>query len=63
AKTGWENSSNTAGIWRAVPESSYTGATGTNPVVGRNGTPSYLTLAAPDRRNFSTVFMNRHGGG
>ncbi|WP_240639026.1 RICIN domain-containing protein [Micromonospora ureilytica] len=58
AKTGWENSSNTAGIWRAVPESSYTGATGTNPVVGRNGTPSYLTLAAPDRRNFSTVFMN-----
>ena len=58
AKTGWENSSNTAGIWRAIPEASRTGATGTNPVVGRNGTPSYLTLAAPDKRNFSTVFMN-----
>lgn len=58
AKTGWENSSNTAGIWRAIPESSYTGATGTNPVVGRNGTPSYLTLGAPDKRNFSMVFMN-----
>ncbi len=58
AKTGWENSSNTAGIWRAVPQSSYTGATGTNPVIGRNGTPSYLTLAAPDKRNFSTVLMN-----
>jgi hypothetical protein len=58
AKTGWENADNTAGIWRAVPEASFTGATGTNPVVGRNGTPSYLTLAAPDKRHFSTVFMN-----
>jgi hypothetical protein len=55
---GWEDSDNTAGIWRAVPESSATGATGTNPVNGRNGTPSYLTLAAPDKRNFSTVFVN-----
>lgn len=58
AKTGWENLANTAGIWRAVPQSSYTGATGTNPVIGRNGTPSCLTLAAPDKRNFSTVLMN-----
>jgi hypothetical protein len=58
AKAGWENRSNTAGIWRAVPQSSYTGATGTNPVNGRNGTPSYLTLAAPDKKNFSIVFMN-----
>ena len=58
AKTGWEDPGNTAGIWRAVPEASFTGATGTNPVVGRNGTPSYLTLAAPDKRHFSTVFMN-----
>lgn len=58
AKTGWENASNTAGVWRAVSQSSSTGATGTNPVNGRNGTPSYLTLAAPDRRHFSTVFVN-----
>ncbi len=58
AKTGWENDSNTAGIWRVVRESSATGATGTNPVSGRNGTPSYMTLAAPDRNHFSTVFMN-----
>jgi len=58
AKTGWENASNTSGIWRVVSQSSSTGATGTNPVNGRNGTPSYLTLAAPDRRNFSTVFVN-----
>jgi len=58
AKTGWENQSGTAGIWRAVPQTSASGATGTNPVNGRNGTPSYLTLAAPDTRNFSTVFVN-----
>ena len=58
AKSGWENQSNTEGIWRAVPQSSYTGATGTNPINGRNGTPSYMTLAAPDKRNFSTVFIN-----
>ena len=58
ARAGWENKDNTAGIWRAVPQSSYTGATGTNPVDGRNGTPSYMTLAAPDKRNFSTIFVN-----
>ena len=58
AKTGFENQSNTAGIWRAVAQSSATGATGTNPVSGSNGTPSYMTLASPDKRNFSTVFMN-----
>jgi len=58
AKTGWENQGNTAGVWRVVAQSSATGATGTNPVNGRNGTPSYLTLASPDKQNFSTVFVN-----
>src|SRR6185369_1492899 len=58
AKTGWENQGNTAGIWRVVPQSSASGATGTNPVNGRNGTPNYLTLAAPDKHHFSTVFVN-----
>ncbi|WP_437796503.1 sugar-binding protein [Sorangium sp. So ce693] len=58
AKAGWESRDSTAGIWRVVPQSSDTGATGTNPVNGRNGTPSYMTLAAPDKRNFSTVFVN-----
>lgn len=58
AKTGWENGDNTAGIWRAVPKASYTGASGTNPVSGRNGTPSYMTLAAPDKQDFSTVIIN-----
>lgn len=58
AKTGWENEDNTAGIWRAVPQASYTGSTGTNPVSGRNGTPSYMTLASPDKQDFSTVIIN-----
>jgi hypothetical protein len=58
AKTGWENADNTAGIWRGVPQASSSGATGTNPVSGRNGTPNYLTLAAPDKTDFSTVLMN-----
>lgn len=58
SKAGWENQDNTAGIWRVLPQASYTGATGTNPVSGRNGTPSYMTLVSPDKRDFSTIFMN-----
>lgn len=58
SKAGWENESNTSGVWRAVPQASFTGATGTNPVNGRNGTPSYMTLASPDKHDFSTVFIN-----
>jgi hypothetical protein len=58
AKTGWENEDNSAGIWRAVPQASDTGATGTNPVDGRNGTPSYMTLASPDKADFSVVMVN-----
>lgn len=58
AKTGWENPDNSAAIWRVVASASATGATGTNPVSGRNGTPSYLTLAAPDKLDFSTVLIN-----
>ena len=58
AVTGWENSTNTAGIWRVVPQASATGATGTNPVNGRNGSPNYITLAAPDKSDFSTVIVN-----
>lgn len=57
-KAGWENQNNTAGIWRAVAQASSTGATGTNPVNGRNGAPNYMTLASPDKLNFSTVFIN-----
>src|SRR5690625_4079202 len=58
ATTGWENTDNSAGVWRAVPQASDSGATGTNPVDGRNGKPNYMTLAAPDGSDFSTVIVN-----
>jgi uncharacterized repeat protein (TIGR02543 family) len=58
AVTGWENATNTAGIWRVVPQASTATSTGTNPVNGRNGLPNYLTLAAPDKTGFSTVVVN-----
>ncbi|KUL21737.1 hypothetical protein [Actinoplanes awajinensis] len=58
ARAGWENASNTAGIWRVLPQASASTATGTNPVVGRNGLPDYLTMAAPDASDFSTVIVN-----
>ena len=59
AKTGWENDSNTAGIWRAIPGASASDVTGENPVKGaRNGEKSYITLAAPDASDFSSVIVN-----
>ncbi|PWK48250.1 carbohydrate binding protein [Actinoplanes xinjiangensis] len=58
ATTGWENDTNTAGIWRTVPEASYSGVSGTENLDGSNGAASYLTLAAPDRTDFSTIAVN-----
>jgi hypothetical protein len=58
AVTGWENEDNTAGIWRGVVSASSSGAEGTNPVNGRNGSENYMTLAAPTKDNFSTVIVN-----
>ncbi|WP_434716438.1 hypothetical protein [Lacticaseibacillus paracasei] len=58
AKLGWENSDNTTGIWRAVAQASASTATGSNNVNGRNGLANYLTLASPDKKNFSTVIVN-----
>lgn len=58
AKTGWENGTNTAGIWRTVPEASYSGVSGTENVDGSNGAPSYMTLADPRKRDFSTIAVN-----
>lgn len=57
-EAGWENADNTAGIWRAIPQASDSGATGTNPANGRNGSRCYMTLAAPDATAFSTVVIN-----
>ncbi|MFE7761880.1 GH59 galactosidase [Streptomyces sp. NPDC057438] len=58
AKTGWENDTNTAGIWRTVPEASYSGVSGTENVDGSNGAPSYMTLADPRKKDFSTIVVN-----
>jgi hypothetical protein len=58
AVTGWENDTNTAGIWRGVTAASQTTATGTNPVNGRAGGANHVTLAAPDKSDFSTVIVN-----
>lgn len=63
AVTGWENEDNTAGIWRGVASASKADAfqengTGSNAVNGRNGGENYLTLAAPDKKAFSTVIVN-----
>ncbi|MDR1151940.1 MAG: hypothetical protein LBK72_05615, partial [Bifidobacteriaceae bacterium] len=58
AVTGWENSTNTAGIWRGVTAASATSASGTNPIIGRAGGANHVTLAAPDKSAFSTVIVN-----
>ncbi|MBV7696231.1 GH59 galactosidase [Streptomyces sp. TRM70350] len=58
AKTGWENDTNTAGIWRTVPEASYSGVSGTVDLDGSNGAPSYMTLADPRKKDFSTIVVN-----
>ena len=59
AKLGWENSTNTAGIWRGIPQASKTDVGGGNPPSGaQNGGYSYTTLAAPDKSDFSTVIVN-----
>lgn len=57
ANTGW--SEDDADVWRAIPEASDCTVTGTNPVRGaRDGQRSYMTMAAPDKSDFSTVIIN-----
>ncbi len=58
AVTGWENESNTAGIWRAVTTASGCTVGGERNVEGRDGGDSYLTLAAPDKTAFTTLLVN-----
>ncbi|BDR52362.1 hypothetical protein KIM372_02690 [Bombiscardovia nodaiensis] len=62
AKTGWENQQGPAdanGIWRAIPSASHSDLGDTNPPSGaRDGNNSYMTLAAPDKSDFSTVIVN-----
>ena len=58
AKTGWENSTNTAGIWRYIAEASYNNSSGTEHLTNESGEPSYMTLASPDGKDFSTIIVN-----
>lgn len=57
AHLGWEPSA--SHIWRAIPAASGCEVGGNNPVNGaRHGENSYLTLAAPDGADFSTIAVN-----
>lgn len=59
AELGWEEEGEEPHIWRAIPDASACRVGGNNPVNGaRHGEPSYLTLAAPDGSDFSTVIVN-----
>lgn len=61
AKTGWENADNTAGIWRAIPQAtndSFGGSSNEHQTAGIDGRAGYMTLAAPDKSDFSVVFVN-----
>lgn len=61
AKTGWENDTNTNGIWRVLPNAtfaSFGASDNEHATAGIDGTASYMTLAAPDKKDFSTVFIN-----
>ena len=64
SKNGWENSDNTAGIWRVISQAS-DNTSGNRGDLGHltneNGNPSYLTLAAPDKSAFSIVIVNNSG--
>lgn len=58
ARTGWENETNTAGIWRYIPEASYNNSSGTEHLRNESGEPSYMTLADPSGKDFSTIIVN-----
>ncbi len=58
AKTGWENEDNTAGIWRIIPQATGNNSDGTEHLRNESGRPSYMTLASPDKKNFSTIAVN-----
>ncbi len=61
AKFGWENEDNTNGIWMAVSQASkgsFAGTSNEHATAGIDGDAGYLTLAAPDKSNFSVVFVN-----
>ena len=65
AKTGYDTANNNADIWRGIPQASRSDITDGNPPgrgnggdSSRGGATSYMTLAAPDKSDFSTVIVN-----
>lgn len=62
SKAGWaEDDSNSNGIWLGIPQASdaYAGDNCTNEHLSNEaGEPSYMTLAAPDKSDFSVVAVN-----
>lgn len=64
AKTGWEDddtADENDSIWRVVPSATkgaFGGSKDEHNTAGINGSAGYMTLVAPDKKNFSTVFVN-----
>ena len=62
AVTGWEdNDASQNEIWRVISsatEGGYAGSSSEHQTTGIDGDASYMTLAAPDKSEFSTVFVN-----
>ena len=61
AETGWENADNTAGIWRMIPQASaggFAGSSSEHNTSGIDGNASYITIASPDKEDFSVVLLN-----
>ncbi len=61
AETGWENADNTAGIWRMIPQASaggFAGSSSEHNTSGIDGNASYITIASPDKKDFSVVLLN-----
>lgn len=62
AKMGWEDSEpDTNDIWRAIPAATspaFAGSDNEHATAGINGNAGYMTLASPDKKNFSVVIVN-----
>lgn len=61
SQAGWPDKENSNGIWLGIPQASgaYAGDNSTNEhLSNEEGEPSYMTLADPDKTDFSVVAVN-----
>lgn len=62
AKTGWEDSRpDTNDIWRVIrpaTKGAFAGSDNEHATAGINGNAGYMTLASPDKKDFSVVLVN-----